>query len=171
MLKLCPLLERSRPSCPPFDTRRRAAAIRRTSASPAHDIGIRLERRASVACRPCFGMDSRAGECAGRGYSRPGFSCFPAELSLGLACRVAIARAFAIEPDLLLFDERFVSLDAALAQRLRDELVGLSASERRRRSSSPTTWTSPFPRRSDHGAVRGAGADPRPSRSADRASR
>lgn len=50
---------------------------------------------------------------------------FPGELSLGLARRVAIARAFAVAPDLLLLDEPFVSLDAALARRLRDELVGL----------------------------------------------
>ena len=50
---------------------------------------------------------------------------FPGELSLGLARRVALARAFAVEPDFLILDEPLASLDDALAVRLRDQIAML----------------------------------------------
>jgi NitT/TauT family transport system ATP-binding protein len=50
---------------------------------------------------------------------------YPSELSLGLARRVAIARAFAVEPAVLFLDEPFVSLDAQTAERLRHLLLSV----------------------------------------------
>lgn len=52
-------------------------------------------------------------------------SHFPGELSLGLARRVALARAFAVDPDFLILDEPLASLDHALAARLREQIADL----------------------------------------------
>lgn len=48
---------------------------------------------------------------------------YPKSLSLGMSRRVALARAFAVEPDLLLMDEPFVSIDESAARDLRRLLV------------------------------------------------
>ena len=50
---------------------------------------------------------------------------FPGELSIGLARRAALARAFAVRPTLLLLDEPFVSLDRPLARQLQRDLARL----------------------------------------------
>ena len=50
---------------------------------------------------------------------------YPGQLSLGLARRAALARAFVLNPQLLILDEPFVSLDDATAHRLRQLLMSL----------------------------------------------
>jgi len=50
---------------------------------------------------------------------------YPGQMSGGMQRRLALIRAFIVDPQLLLLDEPFVSLDAPTADQLRDQLLTL----------------------------------------------
>lgn len=72
----------------------------------------RQRRQAATRLLPVLGLD---------GFAK----YYPGQLSGGMKQRVSLGRAFAIKPDLLLLDEPFSSLDAAIKHEMQDLLASL----------------------------------------------
>ena len=68
---------------------------------------------------------SRAGEVLDLVGLQDVASSFPAQLSGGMQQRVGVARAFAVDPELMLYDEPFSALDPLIRRDMQDEVCRL----------------------------------------------
>jgi NitT/TauT family transport system ATP-binding protein len=86
---------------------------------------LSVRENVRLACPPSEGEGVRVDAILREMQLMDFLDTFPGRLSGGQQRRVALARAFVNEPDLLLLDEPFQSLDAPTAQQLRDLLVAM----------------------------------------------
>ena len=98
------------------EIQRRIAERKGAMADTAKALAGRLDRGALSARRENAATARELEEAA---------DTYPGRLSGGMQRRVALAPAFAVEPEILLLDEPLVSLDAPTASRLRRLLVEL----------------------------------------------
>ncbi len=73
----------------------------------------------------CEDVDERVAAILARVGLSEAANAYPERLSLGMQRRAALARAFVVQPDVLLMDEPFVSLDDPSADSLRALLIEL----------------------------------------------
>jgi nitrate/nitrite transport system ATP-binding protein len=92
-------------------------------------MSVRANLLLAIAPRDGVQTHDERGQLADRYLTQVGLDglgdCRPEELSAGMRQRVGIARAFAVEPQVLLLDEPFSLLDALTRFELQDHLVQL----------------------------------------------
>lgn len=89
------------------------------------DLGLRLSGRPVAERREI--VDDWLGRLGLTDFA----DAYPGALSGGMRQRVSIARALAIDPEVLLMDEPFAALDAQLREVLQDELLAIWQARRR----------------------------------------